>query len=82
MNEAFDLPVSYNGSEMLFPAYLQQSRYSFRFAVDVYGQEVFFERDEEGGYRALIDLEQVDANKKLDAHLLQAIADAIEAVLK
>jgi hypothetical protein len=82
MDEPFEIPVGYKGQELLFPAYLQQSRFTHRFAVDVYGQEIFFERDEEGSYRALIDREQLKANRKLEIELLRAIAEAIEAILR
>jgi hypothetical protein len=64
MQEPFDLPVNYKGQELFFPAQLQQSRYTYRFAVDVYGQEIFFERDDEGGYRALADPEQLEGAGK------------------
>jgi hypothetical protein len=82
MQENFDLPVNYKGQELFFSARLQQSRYSYRFAVEVYGHEFFYERDDEGNYRALLDPEQMEGNKKIDVELLQAIAEAIEAILK
>lgn len=47
MNEPFALPVTYQGSKILFPAQLKQVGYTHRFVVDVYGQDVYFEPDEE-----------------------------------
>jgi hypothetical protein len=47
MTQDFDLPVSYRGKELLFPAALQASRFSHQFLVDVYGLEILFEPDEE-----------------------------------
>jgi hypothetical protein len=82
MNEPFDLPVLYKDKEIAFPAQLQQTRYAYRFAVDVYGQEIFFEPDEERNYRAMIDPEQLEGNKITDIELLQAIAITIEAVVR
>jgi hypothetical protein len=55
----FELPVSYKGEELAFYAQLFQLTYTYRFVVDVYGQEVLFERNEECNYMALIDLEQL-----------------------
>jgi hypothetical protein len=54
----------------------------YRFVLDVYGQEVFFEPDEERNYRALIDAAHLESNKKISVDLLQAIAEGIEAILK
>jgi hypothetical protein len=82
MDESFNLPVVYKGEELLFSARLQQFGYTHRFVVDVYGQEVFFEPDEERNYRALVDPEQLYSNKKISIDLLQAISEGIEAILK
>ncbi len=80
MDEIFDLPVMYKNKEHLFPAELQQSGYSHRFRVEVYGRDVFFEPDEERNYRAVIDPENV--SKELSVELLQAIAETIEILVK
>lgn len=80
MNEPFELPVLYQGGELLFPAQLLHSGYTHRFRVNVYGHEVFFEPDEEGSYRALAD--ESGLTKRLTLELLQAIADAINTVLR
>ena len=81
MDEPFELPVEFKGEELQFPAQLKQFGYKHRFVVAVFGQDVFFEPDEERNYRALIDPEQLEANKKLNVDLLQAIAVGIEAVI-
>lgn len=80
MDETFALPVPYRGEELLFPARLEQLGYTHRFVVDVHGSEVIFEPDEERNYRAVIDEERLNKNIKVD--LLQAIATAIEDVLR
>jgi hypothetical protein len=80
MYDIFDLPVTYNDQELQFPARLQASAYAHRFVVEVYGQEVLFETDEEGSYRALVDPESL--SKYVTAGLLEAIAKAIEAILR
>ena len=80
MNEPFELPVIYNGNEALFPAELVQVGYTHRFVVDVYGQEVFFEPDEERNYRAVVQDSQL--SKRVTADLLKAIAATIEALVK
>jgi len=78
--EPFDLPVLYNGAEILFPAYLQQTGYTHRIVVEVHGTDVFFEPDEERNYRAIVDPEK--SSKTMDAALLKAVAESIEAIVK
>lgn len=82
MDEPFELPVSYKGEDRFFPAQLIQRGYTHQFQVAVYGQEVLFEPDEERTYRAIMDSTQLESNKPIDRELLQAIATAIEAILK
>ena len=69
----------YREQELLFPAKLIQSGYTHKFQVLVNGVELFFEPDEEMKYRALADTETVV--KDLDASLLLAIANSIEAIV-
>jgi len=80
MDETFALPVSYRGEELLLPARLEQLGYTHRFVVDVQGTEVFFEPDEERNYRAVMNEEHL--NREIKADLLQAVASAIEEVLR
>ncbi len=80
MDEPFELPVTFRDQEILFPAELQQSGYSHRFKVNVFGQDVFFEPDEERNYRALVDPETL--TKDISPELLQAIAGTIESLVK
>lgn len=80
MDEGFELPVQFQNQELLFPAELQQTGYTHRFRVEVYGQDVYFEPDEERNYRAVIDPENTSG--KISVDLLQAIAGTIESLVK
>jgi len=82
MDESFEIPVLYNDKELLFPAKLLSFGYVHKFQVEVNGQEFFFETDDSGNYRALIDPSNLEAVKKTDVALLQAIAASIENILK
>jgi hypothetical protein len=82
MYESFDLPVRVKGEELMLPARLVQYGYTHRFIVEVEGQEVAFEPDEERYYRALIDTNVMEQNKTLNIELLQAIAHSIETVIR
>jgi hypothetical protein len=82
MNEPFDLPVMYNNKEILLPAQLHQYGYSFKIEVEVNGTPVFFERDEDRNWRALIDPSTGDINSALTTELLQAISNSIQLLLQ
>lgn len=82
MDDPFQLPVTYKGQEVYFPACLLQLGYTHKFAIDVHGQEIFFEPDEEQTYRAVLTTAQLESSKPVDVELLKAIAEAIEAILK
>ena len=73
------MPVIYKGEELLLPAQLLPYGYTHRFQVEVNGQVVFFERDEEQNYRAIIDQEL--NGRDMDKGLLKAIAESIQNVL-
>jgi hypothetical protein len=82
MDEPFEIPVSYKGQELLVPARLLNVGYSHKFLVTINGQELFFEQDNNGKYRAMVNASnQVDV-KNLDTDLLKAIAESIESILK
>jgi len=76
MDESFELPINYNGQDLLFPARLIPFGYTYKIEVDINGTIVSFERDEEKNWRAIIDMANIDA--KINADLLNAIAVAIE----
>ncbi|HTJ13650.1 MAG TPA: hypothetical protein VL547_16555 [Dinghuibacter sp.] len=79
MNEPFLLPVMYKGDERAFETNLQVLGFIHRLAVDVDGVTVFFERDEEGAFRAIMPPESTDKPPAID--LLRAIAETIDELL-
>ena len=82
MDDSFEIPVLYKDLELLFPARLSTFGYTHKFHVDVYGQEFFFEKDDNGAYRALVDPSNLEQTKITDVELLKAIAASIEFILK
>ena len=79
MDEPFIITTTFKGMDLDFTASLQILGYTHRFAVNIGGSEVFFERDEEGQYRAFIPPEK--ENSKIDPALLQSIAKSIQDIL-
>jgi hypothetical protein len=82
MDEPFELPVLHNNKEMLLPAQLHQYGYSFKIEVEVNGTAIFFERDEDRNWRAMVEPSEVEMNSYLTKELLQAILTSIERVLQ
>jgi len=82
MDDSFEIPVLYKGVEMLFPARLLTFGYTHKFQVEVAGEEFFFEKDDNGEYRALVDPSKQEQTKKPDVELLKAVATSIESILK
>lgn len=78
MEEAFELPVRYNNSDLLFSAALQTSQYSHRILVSLENEVLVFEPDEERNYRVIT--QNVEANTNIS--LVRAIAEAIESAFK
>ncbi|MEP6514303.1 MAG: hypothetical protein ABJA79_10555 [Parafilimonas sp.] len=82
MQEEFELLVDYNGHEYLFKATLNVYGYTHKIMVDVNGQPIIFEPDEERNYRAVLDYDDINNGKKFDIDLLKKIAESIEEILK
>jgi hypothetical protein len=87
MEDPFIITVSYKGQDRDFEAELLQMGYTHKFHVIVEGADLFFERDEEGRYRAILqeNLEEKGARnppiKTPDLELLKLIAEKIESIL-
>jgi len=81
-DDNLEIPVSYKGDELSFPAKFLMLGYVHKIQVDVDGHQIMFEPDEERNYRAILDNSQLEKGIKVDAQLLQAIAAVIESVVK
>ena len=79
MDDEFYIPVTYKGQELNFPAQLIPSGYVYKIQVTVNESPLLYERDDEGEWRALIDVENGQPN--IDIELLKAIAHSIEEIL-
>jgi hypothetical protein len=88
MEDPFIITVSYKGLDRDFEAELLQMGYIHKFHVIVEGADLFFERDEEGQYRAILQDNTHEkgafsspAKRHPDPELLQLIAEKIESIL-
>jgi hypothetical protein len=81
-DNVLEIPVTYKGEKRTFPAIFMQSGYIHKIQVEVDGQRIMFEPDEEGNYRVLLDASQLEKNINPDIALLEAIAAVLESVVQ
>jgi len=74
------LPVTYNGEEYEFSFRIQRFGYTYRIEVEIHGANVYFERDEEGNWRAILGYEDLMAGKKADKGLIEAVAMVLDEI--
>jgi hypothetical protein len=81
MEDPFILTVDYMGASSNFTAWLLLQGFTHKIKVRIDDREVFFEPDDQGGYRAvrMAWQEQKDM-EKIDKHLLSLIAQKIQDV--
>lgn len=78
MPENFELPLWYNGKEIMLPAEYKPWGYTHRITVFVEDFPFVFEPDEEKNYRAIIIEQDTKKAEKIDQQLLQAIAVTLQ----
>lgn len=76
--EEFELPVTYKGKEELFNVKLATFTYGYKFYVNVNGNEVVFERDDEGNMRAMI--QDTLSESKVEKELIAAIMEVFNTL--
>jgi hypothetical protein len=82
MDEQFELSVEYKGKQLMLNASLLVTGYTHKFSVDINGQIIIFEPDEERNYRAVISYDDIGNNKPVDIELLKQITKAIARIVK
>jgi len=82
MDDDFVIPVLYKGKKIDFVAKFLPFGYTYKIEVDVYGTSVYLERDEEKEWRVLLNPEDVEANKKMDAALIEELIHSLDSILK
>jgi hypothetical protein len=79
--ESFRLPIEYEGEVVEFETRIVRMGYIYRFAVMVHDKEYFFERDEEGAFRALIEVGQQASITKKESDILMEISISLGKIL-
>lgn len=76
MEHYFELPVVYQGKEQSFKGRLATFGYVYKFYIIVAGQELVFEKDEEGQYRVFASDEKKGRN--IDPGLIRAVTATLD----
>jgi hypothetical protein len=78
MEHFFELPVPYNGTELMLKGRLVTFAYTYKFYIIAEGEELVFERDYDNQLRVLLN----DAHKSsnIDPKLIAAIATVLDQV--
>lgn len=71
----FEIPVFYQGKELLFSAHLLSMGFIYKIEVDVNSINIQFERDEENEWRAIVNQENT---KNIDVDLIKEIAGSLK----
>jgi predicted phosphodiesterase len=82
MDEQFELPVDYKDQQRMLKASLIVTGYTHKFNIDVNGQIIIFEPDEEKNYRAVLNYDEIANGKNIDVEFLKNIAKSIEKLVK
>ena len=80
MEDPFIITVTYKGQDRDFEAELLQMGYTHKFHVIIEEVDLYFERDEERNYRAILG-EDTPTRRLPDMELIKLIAEKIEAIL-
>ncbi|KAA5539157.1 hypothetical protein [Adhaeribacter rhizoryzae] len=81
-DNSLEIPVTYKGQELSFPAQVLMTGYTHKIQVEVDGHWIMFEPDEERNYRPVLDAAQIEKGVKQDVNLLKEIASVINSVVK
>lgn len=79
IDEPFELPVDYKGKEIIIPGTLRRRGYSYKIHMEVDGQDIIFEPDEERNFRAI---NENTGGIAVPDEIIRAIGAALEKHLR
>lgn len=80
MEHYFELPVTYKNENLLLRGRLVTFAYDYKFYVNVQGQELTFERDDEGNFSVIAP--QSDTQKPVERDLVEKITASLLQVIQ
>lgn len=86
MEETFTLPVSYKGKEYDLAFTFRRLGYTYKISTQLNGQELLFEPDEEGSFRATLANPNagnpVEGSQPIDKSFVAAIIEVLTVAFK
>jgi hypothetical protein len=79
MTQTLEIPITYKNKEVSFNARIIKYGYVNHIIIDLDGIEITIERDEEGNYRALGDIEKIKQSK-IDVELIEALIAVLQSL--
>ena len=80
MHNSIEIPVNYKGEELIISAQVLTFGFTQKIEVDISGEKVLFEPDEERNYRPVLSNTQLDNKSKFDLDLLKAITEVFKGL--
>ena len=77
--DTLEIPVNYKNKELCLKAHIVKFGYVHHIVVDLFGNQITIERDEEGEYRALGDVEKLK-DSKVDVDLIKAVIEVLQSL--
>lgn len=77
--DTLEIPVTYKNKELSFKAHVVRFGYVSHIVVDLDGVQITIEREEEGNYRAIGDVEKMQYFK-VDVGLIQAVITVLQSL--
>ena len=78
LDDTFEIPVVYNNKEFLFKAQVLHMGYIQKISIDVNGDQVLLEKDDEENYRAVVA--DINSQDRIDKGLVKAIVDLMNSL--
>ncbi len=79
MQDVIEIPVTYKNKNLSFKGRIMRFGYVSHIIVDINGEKVTIERDEEGNYRALGDADKIKQSK-IDVELVEAVVSVLQSL--
>ena len=79
-HDTFEIPIIWKDAEISFRARFIPAGYITRIGVDVYGQELLLDPDEEGQYRVLMNADEAGNYPGIDLQLVKEIVDVLNTI--
>lgn len=77
--DTLEIPVTYKNKELSFKAHVVRFGYVSHIVVDLDGVQITIEKDEEGNYRAIGDVEKMQ-DFKVDVGLIKAVITVLQSL--